>query len=110
MKKLFIIIFDQLETDGRENNEFLFRLVCEQRREQVIYLWQTMNFNLVFLRRQTTLWTIFWLKLLCRYRFWRENMKISSEQSFNTLFRWKNENKSFGHLKYIIFLANYGHL
>ena len=65
MKKLFIIIFDQLETDGRENNEFLFGLVCEQRTEQVIYLWQTMNFNLVFLCRQTTLWTIFWLKLLC---------------------------------------------
>ena len=29
MKKLFIIIFDQLETDGRENIEFLSGLVCE---------------------------------------------------------------------------------
>ena len=28
-EKLFIIIFDQLETDGRENIEFLWWLVCE---------------------------------------------------------------------------------
>ena len=29
MKRLFTEIFDQLETDGRENIEFLCWLVCE---------------------------------------------------------------------------------
>ena len=36
MKKLFIIIFDQLETDGRENIEFLWWLVCECHMAQLI--------------------------------------------------------------------------
>ena len=41
--------FEQLETDSRENIEFLLGLVCEQRTEQLIYWWQTRNFNFVFL-------------------------------------------------------------
>ena len=36
-------------------------------------------------------------------------MKISSEQSFNSLFHGKNEDKSFEDVKYTIFLANCGH-
>ena len=47
MKKLFITIFDQLETDGRGNIEFLCWLVCEYPTEQLIYQWQTRNFNFV---------------------------------------------------------------
>ena len=30
-------------------------------------------------------------------------MKISSEQPFNSLFHWKNEDKSFADMKYTIF-------
>ena len=30
-------------------------------------------------------------------------MKISSEQSFNSLFHWKNEDKLLGDMKYTIF-------
>ena len=37
MKKSFIIIFDQLITEGRENIEFLLGLLCESRKEQLIY-------------------------------------------------------------------------
>ena len=51
MKKLFIKIFYQLETDGWENIEFLSGLVCEYRTEQLIYRWQTRTFNFVFLCR-----------------------------------------------------------
>ena len=36
-------------------------------------------------------------------------MKISSEQPFNSLFHWKNEDKSLEQLRYAIFLANCGH-
>ena len=36
-------------------------------------------------------------------------MKVSSEQPFNSLLHWKNEDKSFGDVKYTIFLANSGH-
>ena len=49
MKKLFIIIFDQLETDGRKNIEFPLGIVCEYRTEQIIYWWQARNFNIIFL-------------------------------------------------------------
>ena len=40
-----------METDGRENIEFVLGLVCEWRTEQLIYLWQTRNFNFAFLDR-----------------------------------------------------------
>ena len=45
----------------------------------------------------------FWLKSLCRYRFWRENMKISSEQ----LFRWKNEHKSLKKTLWPLFMDGF---
>ena len=57
--------------------------------EQLIYDWQVRNFSFVFLCCETTLWTLFWLELLCRYRFWRENMKITSEQLFSLEKWWK---------------------
>ena len=37
MKKLFIIIFDQLKIDGREDIEFPLRLLCESSTDQLIY-------------------------------------------------------------------------
>ena len=48
MKKLFIKIFYQLETDGWENIEFLSELVCEYRTEQLIYRWQQGPLTLFF--------------------------------------------------------------
>ena len=48
MKMLFILHFDQLETDSSGNIDVSL-VACEQRTEQRIYQWQIRNISFVFL-------------------------------------------------------------
>ena len=102
MKKLFKLLFDQLETVGSENID---------------------NFSGGFWAahgaadKQGTL-TLFFcvVKPLYKQFFdWNQFLDIGSEGKIwksvqNSFFHWKNEDKSLGNVKYTLFLANSGHL